>query len=98
MARRKALDKLDPTVARLVNGRSRKKRSGRQGGLKAEWEQTNIRLAPEVKQRLRTWALAWQVPLEEVVHVALLHYVDGLDSHEIEEPGMREAVTRKTVL
>ena len=82
------IDQAPPKVAR----------NGRPGDPKAAWKQTNIRMAPEVKRRLKAVATAWGVPIEEVVYLALLRYLDGLDSGEIEEPESRQTATRNTVL
>lgn len=88
----------EEALERLIDqGPPKAAKRGRPGDPKAAWRQTNIRMAPDVKRRLKSAARALGVPIEELIHVALLPFLDRLESGELElEP--RETVTRKTLL
>lgn len=86
-----ALDKL------IQKGPPKKARRGKPGDPKATWRQTNLRLDPGVKERLKSEARALDVPLEDLVYVALTRFLEDLDAGRVElKP--RAAATRQTLL
>lgn len=90
---------LEPSVVEEISRGERQanKRRGRPADPKAAWKQTNIRMDPTVKYRLKARARALGVPAEELVHVALAHYLDHLDGDEVPlEP--KTVATRRTLL
>lgn len=72
-----------------------RRRRGR--GLKEDWRQTNIRLDPVVKERAKAVATELGVPLEDVVHVALVRLLEALAGGDVELKA-RATATRQTLL
>lgn len=81
----------------IAKGPPKKAKVGRKGDLKADWKPTNIRMSPRIKERMKSKAQALGVPLEELVHVAMTRFLEGLDAGKIELK-TRAATVRKTLL
>lgn len=64
---------------------------------KATWKQTNIRMDPAVKGRLKRLGEDLGVPIEELVHKALIRFLEDLEKGKV-ELAVTWAVTRKTIL
>jgi len=88
------MEALEEEIKKGPVQRSRRKR-GR--GLKEDWKATNIRMDPVVKAQVREVATSLGVPLEDVVHVAMVQLLERLAAGEIElRP--RATATRMTLL
>ncbi len=86
-----ALDEL------IEKGPPKVPRGKRRDDPKAGWKQTNIRMDPAIKGRLKRLGESLGVPIEELVHKALLRFLEDLEEGEIKLE-VTWAVTRKTVL
>lgn len=64
---------------------------------KAAWKGTNIRMDPAIKGRLKRLGQELGVPIEEIVHLALLSFLERVEAGEIQLE-TQWAVTRKTLL
>jgi len=82
-------------TALAAQGTPKKRSNGK--GPKTDWVKVNIRMEPKTKARLKTIAKELQVPVEELVHVALVQFLDALDNDEI-ELSFKPVTTRQTIL
>lgn len=84
---------IDPYVAQTIKEGKRRRSSGRDP--KEEWKQTNIRMDPELKVQLKQVARGLGVPLEEIIHVSMIRFLEELKAGEIklETRGRRDRQT-----
>lgn len=86
------LDKLQEVISRGLAPAERRSRNAD----KSKWQPMNIRMDPGVKRRLRALKKDLQVPIEELVHVALVQFLEAYDAGEPLE--VKTVAVRKTVL
>lgn len=86
------LDKLQEVISRGLTPVERRSRSTD----KSKWRPMNIRMDPGVRRRLKVLKKDLQVPIEELVHVALVQFLEAYDAGEPLE--IKTVAVRKTVL
>lgn len=90
---------IDPAVAAMLE-QGAKRQAARSKVIlspKAAWVKVNTRMEPALRQRIKEQAQKLNVPLEELIHVALTDFLDRLEAGEVELEA-QPAVVKNTLL
>lgn len=75
--------------------KKKKKRTGGAADVKVNWDKVCVRMDRDIKRKIKAAAKSLNVPIEELVHVALIRFLDGFDPDDFEP---RTSPTRMTLL